>query len=70
MTVTVQLDPDVAADLLALLTAIAQWGEEWEPVAGRSLGAIDPLRAVLPVDVARDAYVRVSDGAAEVAATQ
>ena len=70
MSVTVELDEGVAAHLLAFLTAVAQWGDEWEPVAGRSLGAIEPLRAVLTIDVARDAYVRVADGAAEVAAGQ
>lgn len=69
-TVTVHLDPEVAADVLALLTAIAEWGDDWALIAHRSIEAIEALRAVLPIDLARDAYSATADGAEKVAATQ
>lgn len=70
MNVTVVLDELVAADVLALLTAVAEWGDEWVPIAGRSSEAIPALREVIRYEVAADATHRLGYGADEVAASQ
>ena len=68
--VQVELDEAVAADVLALVTTCAGWGEEWEPLLGRAGEAIDPLRAAIHVELALDGRDRIGLAARDLAATQ
>lgn len=67
MTVQVELDEAVAADVLAFLTACAGWGDEWQPLLGRADEAIAPLREALRIDVALESRDRITDAARKMA---
>ena len=70
MTVRVELDEAVAADVLVLVLTVAEWGDEWAGIIGRGAEAIAALRDVLPVDLVVEARVRVADAALIMAAAQ
>lgn len=61
MTVKVELEEKVAADVLALITALVWWGEEWHPLLGRAEEAISPLREVITHQVAQDSIQAVTE---------
>lgn len=59
--VTVELDEKVAADILALISALSWWGEDWHPMLGRSEEAITPLRDVITYETAQASIKAVTE---------
>lgn len=59
MTVAVQVDEEVAADMHMLLyVLVGQDDPMWKAYVGRANEFMQPIRGVLPRDATRDAEVR------------